>query len=103
MKTLPQCQTTPPTLATALCSQAPTLRCPIYSHGLFGGILASPSPPWTSEVFLCAPSLLTPKLPNAEVPQNCQRDVSEEEAAFPGETHRLGPKRKTGPQWEGMW
>lgn len=65
--------------------------------------LASPSPPWTSEMFLCALSLLTPKLPNAEVPLNCQGKLSEEEAAFPGEIHQPGLRKKMGPQWEGMW
>lgn len=54
-------------------------------------------------MFLCAPGLLTPKLLNAEVPLNCRRKVSKEEAVFPGETHRPGLRKKMGPQWEGTW
>lgn len=54
-------------------------------------------------MFLCDPSLLTPKLPNAEAPLNCQGKLSRKETAFPEETHRAGLRKKTGPRREGMW
>lgn len=107
MKMLPWHQMISRTLAMALWSQAPPRRptfCQtVYAPRSFGGTLAAPSPPWTSEMFLCISSLLTPKLPNAEAPLNCQRQVSRKETAFPGETQRPGLRKKAGPRLERMW
>lgn len=54
-------------------------------------------------MLLCAPSLLTPKLPNAEAPLNCQGKLCEEEAVFPGESDQPGLKKKMEPLGEGTW
>lgn len=54
-------------------------------------------------MLLCAPSLLTPKLPNAEAHLHWQGKLSEEEAVFPGENHQPGLRKKMGPRWERTW
>eukprot|EP00070_Physeter_catodon_P039849 XP_028346743.1 pleckstrin homology domain-containing family G member 6 isoform X6 [Physeter catodon] len=88
----------------AECPQQKRELLALYQHRDGGGPGPRPSTPSEEgSESSTEGSLLTPKLPNAEAPLNCQRKVSRKEAAFPGETHRPRLRKKTGPRLERMW